>query len=449
MRKKDLNLLEKSKKNGKVLFWQKTRLKVVDFLRNPHKRKGEHVQKMLLEASTLLSSSLEYRKILKDLALLAVKYLADWASVDILEKGSIHLIAKSHTDPKKLKLIPKIRQQYGPLLEDPYGIGYVLRTGKTEFIPKVSDKDLTRFSKDTKHAKMRKQYGFRSLIRVPIKIRKKAIGVLSLGSASLNKRFGPLEVKLAKDLAIRAALAFDNALLYKNAQDAIKARDEFLSIASHELKTPLTSIRLQTQNMNRIIKSFFSKNSKTAILLDMLKRTEQQTKRLTTLVNDLLDISRITAGKLNLEKEKVDLSQVTREVVLRFEDELKNAGYTLSLSLSQRVFGTWDRFRIDQVVTNLLSNAIKYGKGKPIEIKVTKKGKNAYLAVSDKGIGIRPKDLKRVFNRFERAVSDRKYKGMGIGLFIVKSIVESHKGKITIKSNVNDGSTFSVELPVR
>ncbi|GEM_PF-1962390 len=234
----------------------------------------------------------------------------------------------------------------------------------------------------------------------------------------------------------------------EEAQEAVKARDEFLSIASHELKTPLTSMLLQLQNGMRVIGSESLEKIPHDRLMSILKTSEQQSKRLASLINTLLDVSRITAGRLSLDIQKVNLSSLVQDIGKRFAEELKRSKSTLTIHAEKSIIGECDKLRIDQVVTNLLSNAIKYGGGKPIEVLVEREGSVAKIVVKDKGIGIAGKDARRIFDRFERTVVEKEYKGMGVGLFIVKKIVEAHGGEITVKSKLKQGSTFIVKLPI-
>jgi PAS domain S-box-containing protein len=241
---------------------------------------------------------------------------------------------------------------------------------------------------------------------------------------------------LATEQAARAA-----------AEEAIHARDEFLSIASHELRTPLTSVQLVIQ--------FALRNARRepaptlSLSQGSLELIERQMLRLNKLIEALLDVSRIQAGRLELELEATDLLAVTREVLSRFGDELKRSGSTLSLDAEAQVLGKWDRSRLDQVVTNLLSNAIKYGRGNPIEVSVETWGERARLVVRDHGLGIPREHMPQMFKRFERAVSARSYGGLGLGLYIVHQIVEMHGGSVSVESELGVGSSFTVELPLR
>ncbi|WPU66502.1 sensor histidine kinase [Peredibacter starrii] len=234
----------------------------------------------------------------------------------------------------------------------------------------------------------------------------------------------------------------------KDLRDAIKARDEFLSLASHELKTPLSSLRLQVQLRKRKFEmgnlDEFSPERIPALLHD----DERHLNRLIRLVDDMLDVSRLATGKFQLSIEETDLGAVVLEVVNRFRPLLESSEIDINLDTAARVVGQWDSHRIEQVVTNLLTNAMKYGEGNPIYIRISKLGDKGLLTVRDEGIGIAEVDNKRIFDQFERVASQDEVSGLGLGLYITKQFVEAHGGKIHVDSKLNEGSTFTVELPI-
>jgi len=230
------------------------------------------------------------------------------------------------------------------------------------------------------------------------------------------------------------------------AEEAIHVRDEFLSIASHELRTPLTSMQLVVHALRSAFERGAAVTPEAGTRL--LENIERQTRRLERLTTELLDVSRLAAGRLQLYRERVDLAVLCGDVVARFGEELARSGSTVALHASTAPVGRWDRSRIDQVVANLLSNAIKYGEGRAIEVEVRGGERAAWISVRDHGIGIAPEDFGRLFDRFERCVSPRNYGGLGLGLFIVREIVEMHGGHVTVTSALGEGSTFTVELPL-
>ena len=235
----------------------------------------------------------------------------------------------------------------------------------------------------------------------------------------------------------------------EEAQDAIRARDEFLSIASHELKTPLTTIILRIQSTLDSILNQSLANFSGEKLVYSLNIAHDQTRRLQNLIKDLLNFSLITTGKLELEVKEDNLTDLVKSVVSRFEDHLAIAGCSVKIEADDVIKGLWDQVRLDQAISNLITNSIKYGEGSPIEITVKKDGNKALITISDKGIGIDPKLQKTIFERFKRGTADLKFQGLGVGLFIVKQIVEAHGGKIYVKSKLGEGSKFTIELPIR
>lgn len=228
---------------------------------------------------------------------------------------------------------------------------------------------------------------------------------------------------------------------------AVSTRDEFLSIASHELKTPLTSLRIQAQLRKRnLLKGDASAFSPEKIK-KMVEADERQINRITRLIDDMLDVVRISSGKLTVNPEPVDLCAVVEEVIDRLAEQAESAGCTIEMDQCENANGQWDHFRIEQVVTNLLTNAMKYGEGKPVHIRVDRKPGRVILEVRDQGIGIAEEDQTRIFQQFERAVSSSEVSGLGLGLYIVKQILDAHGGSIRVKSRPGQGSTFIVELP--
>ena len=233
------------------------------------------------------------------------------------------------------------------------------------------------------------------------------------------------------------------------AQKAVAIREEFLSVASHELKTPLTALTLQIQLINRLVKQERFKDLSFEKRSMLTRLSEQNLQRFSKLIDDLLDVTRISRSHLIINKEEVNLTELIKEVIGRFQMELQSSGSHIEFEYETDIFGYWERLRIDQVITNLLSNAIKFGEGKKIIINQHVSGDSAILSVQDFGIGISKENQIRIFEQFERAVSSKSFGGLGLGLYIVKQIVEGHKGRITVESEPGKGSKFTVELPLK
>jgi signal transduction histidine kinase len=229
---------------------------------------------------------------------------------------------------------------------------------------------------------------------------------------------------------------------------AIGARDDFLSSASHELKTPVTSLKMQLQMTRRAVKpsqSLAPPPEKLARTLDLCCR---QVDRLTALVDDLLDVSRIASGKMTFSFEAVDLAGLLAEAADQFKDQFKQAGCTLAATYPEKLALVCDSFRIEQVVVNLLTNAIKYGAGSAIGMYATQlEDGGVSIRVTDQGMGIAADKIALVFDRFERAISHKNVSGLGLGLYICKQIIDAHHGSITVRSTLGVGSTFEVRLP--
>jgi signal transduction histidine kinase len=234
--------------------------------------------------------------------------------------------------------------------------------------------------------------------------------------------------------------------LAKELKRAVSIRDDFLSIAGHELRTPLTALTLQVQGLQRQLRH--PKGSPTTQTFERLNKAAGQIERLNRLVSELLDVSRLSSGRLVLESEDVDLGALIDDVVERFDDQAARAGCSFVVRHTAHVRGQWDRARLDQVITNLIGNALKYGAGKPVEITVSADARQAQVAVRDYGIGVPSTDVSRIFGRFERAAPKQHYGGLGLGLWISTEIVKAHAGSIELESEEGVGSTFTVRLPL-
>lgn len=249
-------------------------------------------------------------------------------------------------------------------------------------------------------------------------------------------------VAAIRDVTERRKLE-ERARLWRQAREEVRERDEFLSVASHELRTPVAALQLQLQMLRRATRDG---DPPPQPMRDKLETLERQTRRIGLLVTELLDLSRLRMGRLELKLEEVDLVDLAREAVEHFR-EIVPPGAELTLRSDGSCPGRWDRLRLEQVVTNLLVNAVKFGAGRPVVVTVEGDADRARLAVEDRGIGIPEEDHDRVFGRFERAVSAQQFGGLGLGLWIARQVVEAHGGSIRLRSVPGAGSTFTVELP--
>lgn len=355
-----------------------------------------------LADATRLLSSLDVRTALTSVAHLAVPYLGELCAVDLIHEGSPErVVVAGGGDSGRA---PELRA--GAL-----GGHSIIYTA-----------------------------GSRSHLAIPLMCRDEPVGALTF-VAPLSRQYTKADLDLPEELGRRIALSIDNARLYEGARRAITGRDEFLSIAAHEIRGPLASMHLAVQGLMR--GSLPPASMRTA--LEVLQREDR---RLGRFVDELLDLGRIRSGQLHFELEEVDLGTVVRDVVSRLSGELAQARSAVTVKTEGAMTGEWDRFRVEQVVTNLLSNAMKYGEGKPIDISAVRSGDRAILKVVDHGIGIEPTMLGKIFDPFQRVVDARNYGGLGLGLHIAKTIIDGLAGTITVDSRLGAGSTFTVELPV-
>ncbi|MBC7690190.1 MAG: PAS domain-containing protein [Methylotenera sp.] len=404
----------------------------------------------LAETGTILSRSLDYRTTLSAVASHAVPNLADWCSIDIMNEQTRALenLAVTHVDPKKIELAHVYQKKFPRDMSVRAGAPQVLRTGISEIHPLITDEMLTQSTSDPEHLKAMRELGLKSVMIVPLQVRGRTVGVISLVSAESGRKYTTQDLELAEELARRASTAMENSRLYSEVQEAVKARDDFLSICSHELKTPVTSLKLQNQLAARRIQ----KNDPDAYSPEKFRKlvdtTNRQLDRMSRLIEDMLDVARISSGNLSMILEPVELASLVREVLERFTEQLRATETRLDTRIQDPVMAQCDRYRMEQVVTNLITNAMKYGEGKPIRIELSEVSKTAQLTVSDQGLGIAAENQDRIFNRFERAVSADNISGLGLGLYIVRQILDAHQGSISVSSRPGEGSTFTVTLPL-
>lgn len=281
---------------------------------------------------------------------------------------------------------------------------------------------------------------------LPLIIEGKSLGALSF-SFPITKNFDSYQKEFMIALARQCAQAIHRSQLYDDAKKAIEVRDEFLSIASHELRTPLTPLKMQIQSVARQINNENGSTLTPERLIKMVETSDRQISRLSVLIDDLLDVTRISAGKLSLNKEFFSMKEMVDDVVGQYAHQFKYSQSTVEVVIENDMVGFWDKVRIEQVIINLLTNAAKYAPKQPILTKVTTNGDTVKVQVTDKGPGIADENHDRIFKRFERVSDKQNIGGLGLGLYICKQIVEAHHGKIYVESTPGLGATFTVELP--
>ncbi|WP_437736807.1 ATP-binding protein [Sorangium sp. So ce1335] len=420
------------------------------------RERAQELPRLLDAASVMLADSLDYPTTLARVAQLAVTVLADFCLVDLKqddeEGGGFRRVGVGCSDPSQAALAEEARG-FAPVLDGSCDNAQsrVLLERRSVLIDPFTEEHRRAIAQGEEHLRVMREMGGRSFMCVPLATRERVFGTLTFIAARSGRRYTQADLAAAEELARRCALAVDNARLYNDAQRAIAIRDEFLSIASHELKTPLTPLSLQIQILMRRAPELCCDREHLAWLMSRLGLVRRQSERLRRLVDNLLDVSRIAAGRLALDLEPVRLSDIARQVVSRFHEggDLAESASRITVSADDDgAFGSWDRMRLEQVIDNLVSNALKYGQGSPIHIAVTSTSSTATLTIADHGIGIAPEHIDRIFGRFERAVSARNYGGLGMGLYISRQVVEALDGSIEVSSVLGEGSTFKVTLPL-
>jgi PAS domain S-box-containing protein len=405
---------------GRLDGWVGTATDVDD----QHRSEGR--SRFLAEASSALGASLDLREVLSRVCARAVPAAADLCAVHLRSDEGLVL---------EVAAIPRLAESLNPPGRSPLealGVPEVLSSGAMVCGGAPGPGDAL---------------GLDRWISVPLLSRSEVIGVLTLGIIP-GPDPGIFSGDLAEELARRVALAADNTRLYQEAQEAIRLRDEFLSVASHELRTPLTPLNLKLGMVRKVAEQAGAGTLPALQIASDIGIAARHVQRLTNLVDHLLDVTRIRAGKLHLQLEVVDLAEVVRDGANRLAGVANEAGSRLEIEAPDRCTGIWDRMRLEQIVTNLLSNALKYGSGKPVLLRLEEQRPgNVVLRVTDSGIGMEPSVLGRIFGRFERGHSGRHYPGLGLGLYITRQIVTAMEGTISVESAPGTGSVFTVVLP--
>lgn len=253
---------------------------------------------------------------------------------------------------------------------------------------------------------------------------------------------------LEKSRQVQEKLVEELQTTHGELQNAVRMRDDFMSMVAHELRTPLNTLYLETQLRKRQLDRGNTALFDAAYLGKMVARDQRQIKSMVRLIDDMLDVSRLRSNRLSLQPTEVDLPELLGRVVNSLSNQAMASGSSITLTPTEPLSGHWDEFRIEQVVVNLLTNALRYGGGLPVEVsmKATKDG--VRVDVRDQGVGISESDQQRIFEQFERAVGNDKTGGLGLGLFITRQLVQAHGGQLEVQSRIGEGSVFSVHLPL-
>jgi PAS domain S-box-containing protein len=409
------------------------------------RKAADCAQRLLADAGSTVGSSLDPGVTARSVADLAVRKFADWCLVFTQEeKGGLHCTALAHRDADngtQAAEFERLAAQSGGI---PFGIPALLAGGPAQLLSDFGPESFQPGALRPELMRLVRRLGAESAMVVPLRLRDRTLGAIVYGSARPERHFDAGDLAVAEELARRTSFAMENARLYREARASVRHREEFLSIAAHELKTPVASLQLTVQSMAEVAAK---DEPDLEFLRGRANAADRQGARLGRLIDELLDVSAIQAGRIRLTPESIDLAATIKQVVSRFQDELDRRGVDVTIHAPGPVIGRWDPVRLEQVLTNLLSNALKYGEGRPVRVAVDATPEVATVEVEDQGIGMSPEVIGRIFHPFERGVPAGHYGGLGLGLYITEQIIRAQGGTIKVRSSPAQGAIFTVELP--
>ncbi len=408
----------------------------------------EHVlrgAKLLSDASRTLSSSLDYETTLETVAQLAVREMADWCAVDLVEPdGKIRQAIVAHRNPEKVKWAKELRKRYPPNFEEPSGVGEVIRTGRAEIHRDIPDSTLVAAAQDEEHLAILRELQIKLAQIVPMIARGRTLGALTLISGEQGRNIIDAEPALAAELATRAAIAIDNAQLYRAALTASEAKSAFLASMSHELRTPLNAII----GYQSLLQDGLS-GPVTEAQIAQLSRIRASADHLLSLIDEVLTFSRVDVGKELVQREPFKLRPVIAEAISMVAPIAAARGLKLKDESTDADLDS-DSFKLRQILLNLLSNAVKFSDRGEIVVRSSLDHDKVAISVTDSGIGIAEQNLERVFDPFWQVEqsSTRRAGGTGLGLSVSRSLARLLGGDITVDSELGKGSTFTAIIPL-
>lgn len=411
------------------------------------RRRAVQTAQFLADASAALAELTDFDTTLQKISSLAVPSFADWATVDVAEAdGSLRRVSVSHAVPAKVQLAHDVHRRFPPDPAAPQGVWNILRTGNPEIVPEITDELLVQSVKDDDVLGMLRELGLKSYIGVPVTARGKTIGVITFINAESERRYDQTDLAVAQDVASRASIALENAQLYRELRDADQRKDQFLATLAHELRNPLAPIGYGLEVMRLA-------GSENRAMADTRCMMERQLNQMTRLVDDLLDVSRITRDKIVLRKQRVELATVVLSAMEATRPLIEQAGHAITVTLPPMpIYLDADMTRLAQVFSNLLTNSAKYTpSGGQISLTAERFANEVAVTVRDNGLGIPAESMPKIFEMFSQVEHnmERAQGGLGIGLTLVRRLVEMHGGTIAVRSDgPGQGSAFTVRLPV-
>jgi signal transduction histidine kinase/CHASE3 domain sensor protein len=401
---------------------------------------------LLGDASRVLASTLDYEKTLEAVAKLAVGGLADWCAVDLSDlDGRVRQVVVSHRDESKIRWAKELNKRYPPDYSGPRGVGHVIRTGQAELYSEISDAMLIAAARDADHLAIMRELQIKSALVVPMIARGRTLGALTLISTDLDRRYDEADQALALELATRAAIAIDNAQLYRSALAASESKSAFLATMSHELRTPLNAIIGYQSLLEEGINGSLNEAQRV-----QLTRIRASADHLLGLIDEVLTFSRVDAGKEVVRREEVQLAPIVAEALTMVTPLAESKGLKLRNETTDAALLT-DGVKVRQILLNLLSNSIKFSDDGEIVVQSHLDHDSVAISIADPGIGVSAENISRIFDPFWQVEqrSTRRVGGTGLGLSVSRSLARLLGGDVSVESEVDRGSTFTLTLPTR
>jgi PAS domain S-box-containing protein len=409
------------------------------------RRKAERSQRILADAGAVLSASLDYGSTLRNLLDVLVPELADACMIDLLgESGMAERLDARHIDTHKEELARELRHRYPVDLGSVHPLAEVMRTGRSWLMREITDSAMRDVARDEEHLRVLRSLGYRTGMIVPLRTGGRTFGALSLFRSEGPHRYDELDLRLAEELARRAATAIEHARLYEQAVLANRSKSDFLAVMSHELRTPLTTIIGYSDLMIGGVPEPIGERG-----VGYVRRVRTAADHLLGLIDQILIYARLELGRIDTQAEPVSAVDIVREVAGLVEPIAEESGLVFTVNVPQPFLIETDIGKVRQVLLNLLTNAIKFTERGSVEMGAAQNGEEVLFTVRDTGAGIAPENLEHIFDAFWQVdqSSTRHAGGTGLGLSVSRRLARLLGGDILVESEVGRGSTFTVHLP--